>query len=76
MSGQMNGHPTNPAASISGIRGEDLLVAPVVEEGATSRAVVIPPGTWKGDDGAVVTGPTTIEIVAPLSRLPYFERQS
>ena len=58
------------------LMGEDLLVAPVVEEGATSRAVVIPPGTWKGDDGAVVTGPTTIEIVAPLSRLPYFERQS
>lgn len=57
------------------LMGDDLLVAPVVEKGATSRKVVIPPGAWKSDDGAVVMGPTTLEIAAPLARLPHFERQ-
>ena len=54
--------------------GENLLVAPVVEKGATSRKVVLPPGKWKTDDGQVHTGPATIEILTPLSRLPHFVR--
>ena len=56
--------------------GDDLLVAPVVEKGATSRKVVLPPGKWKADDGEVYAGPATIEISAPLSRLPHFLRQT
>ena len=58
------------------IMGTDLLVAPVMEKGATSRRVVIPPGRWRGDDGKTVEGPTTIEVAAPLARLPYFEKVS
>ena len=54
--------------------GEDLLVAPVLEKGVISRKVMLPPGKWKADDGRMYNGPTTIEIPAPLSRLPYFER--
>ena len=54
--------------------GDDLLVAPVVEKGATSRKVILPPGNWKADDGRIYNGPATIDIPAPLSRLPYFER--
>ena len=54
--------------------GGDLLVAPVVEKGAESRKVVLPPGKWKADDGQIHTGPATIEVPAPLSRLPHFER--
>ena len=54
--------------------GGDLLVAPVVEEGAVSRKVVLPPGTWKADDGQTYRGPATIEVSAPLSRLPHFEK--
>ena len=54
--------------------GDDLLVAPVVEEGATARTVVVPPGTWRADDGTVVTGPATVTVAAPLSRLPHFMR--
>jgi len=52
--------------------GDFLLVAPVVEKGATSRKVVIPPGKWLGDDGKTVVGPAEIEVSAPLSRLPHF----
>ena len=54
--------------------GTELLVAPVVEKGAAAREVVIPPGTWRADDGTVVTGPTRLTVKAPLSRLPYFSR--
>lgn len=54
------------------LMGEKLLVAPQVGEGATSRTVVIPPGTWKADDGTTVTGPKTITVETPLERLPHF----
>ena len=54
--------------------GDDLLVAPVVEKGAKSRKVVLPPGKWKADDGQLHIGPATIEVLTPLSRLPYFIR--
>jgi alpha-glucosidase len=52
--------------------GEDLLVAPVVEKGAASRKVVLPPGKWRADDGQVYNGPAEIEVATPLDRLPYF----
>ena len=54
--------------------GPDALVAPVVEKGARKRRVVVPPGRWKADDGQVVAGPTTIDVDAPLDRLPWFSR--
>jgi alpha-glucosidase len=54
--------------------GDDLLVAPVVEGGAKTRRVVVPEGTWRMDDGAIVVGPKTIEVATPLDRLPHFER--
>ena len=57
------------------IMGERLLVAPVVEKGAESRAVEIPPGEWTADDGTAVTGPCRITVRAPLARLPYFTRR-
>ena len=55
--------------------GDFLLVAPVLEKGATSRKVVIPRGIWLADDGQSVTGPIEISVKAPLSRLPYFLRK-
>jgi alpha-glucosidase (family GH31 glycosyl hydrolase) len=54
--------------------GDDLLVAPMVTKGA-ARAVHIPPGTWKADDGALITGPVQKTFSVPLGRLLYFERQ-
>lgn len=52
--------------------GTDLLVAPQMDKGAASRPVVVPPGTWKADDGTVVVGPKTITVQTPLARLPHF----
>ena len=52
--------------------GDDLLVAPVMEKGAVSRMVVLPPGKWKADDGQTYEGPAEILIATPLARLPYF----
>jgi alpha-glucosidase (family GH31 glycosyl hydrolase) len=54
--------------------GETLLVAPVLNQGATGRQVVFPPGRWHGDDGSLVTGPCRTEVAAPLARLPWYRR--
>jgi alpha-D-xyloside xylohydrolase len=55
--------------------GDDLLVAPVVEEGATTRTLTVPPGTWVGwFTGDVVEGGGEITVDAPLSALPLWLR--
>ncbi|WP_336630905.1 MULTISPECIES: glycoside hydrolase family 31 protein [unclassified Microbacterium] len=56
--------------------GPDILVAPVVEAGATSREVYLPAGaTWTDAwTGAVHTGGATVSVEAPLHRLPLFAR--
>ena len=54
--------------------GDRLLVAPVLEKGAASREVVLPPGKWKADDGQVHVGPAVVDVATPLSRLPHFEK--
>jgi len=56
------------------LMGDDLLVAPVTIKGAIAREVVIPPGRWRADDSEIYVGPKVVEVSAPLSRLPYFER--
>jgi alpha-glucosidase (family GH31 glycosyl hydrolase) len=55
--------------------GDRILVAPVVAQGARRRTVVFPPGSWVGDDDSLVEGPSTREIAAPLSRLPWYRRE-
>lgn len=55
--------------------GPKVLVAPVIEEGATTRAVSFPRGCWKqGGEGARIEGPARATVAAPLGRLPYFVR--
>ena len=54
--------------------GPSILVAPVLEKGATRRTIQFPPGTWRGDDGSVVNGPTRVEVGAPLARLPWYRK--
>ncbi len=54
--------------------GSDYLVAPVLEEGANSRKVIFPKGTWLADDGTKYKGGQTYNIEALLNRLPYFKK--
>jgi alpha-glucosidase (family GH31 glycosyl hydrolase) len=62
--------------------GDRILVAPVVTEGATTRTVRLPEGTWypllasaasPGDDAVVVTpGFGEVEVAAPVEECPAF----
>jgi alpha-glucosidase (family GH31 glycosyl hydrolase) len=55
--------------------GPDILVAPVVTQGATSRSVHFPRGCWREPtSGLVVHGPRSRSVRAPLTVLPYFLR--
>ena len=55
--------------------GDQLLVAPVLTKGQTSREVVFPKGRWKAENGQLFIGPARCTVAAPLNRLPWFERQ-
>lgn len=56
--------------------GSEVMVAPVLEKGATSRSVIIPSGEWVDYNNPSVTyvGPDTIVYKAPLEVLPLFVR--
>jgi sulfoquinovosidase len=56
--------------------GDDVLVAPVVVEGATSRSVSLPRGCWEPQfgDRTRLRGPARVTVQAPLGTLPYFFR--
>ncbi len=56
--------------------GKDVMIAPVIEEGARSREVRIPEGIWinYNDPKQVVKGDRTITVDAPLEVLPMFVR--
>lgn len=53
--------------------GDRYLVAPILSPG-TLRTVRLPKGKWRDDTGKRFSGPRTVEVNAPLDRLPYFER--
>ncbi len=57
--------------------GGELLVAPVLEAGATSREVYLPAGQWLDYNGktTVYQGGTKITAQAPLARIPLFVRE-
>ena len=55
--------------------GPLLLLAPVLERGARSRTVYLPPGVWLDwHDDARHVGPKHLRVAAPLDRLPMFLR--
>jgi alpha-glucosidase len=55
--------------------GDSLLVAPVIEEGATARALYLPPGVWYDVwTGTRYEGGRDIEVPAPLDTIPVFNR--
>jgi alpha-glucosidase (family GH31 glycosyl hydrolase) len=54
--------------------GEDLLVAPVINE-HNSRTIVFPSGMWTNLwDGKAISGPTTLKISVPLDQIPVYLR--
>ena len=58
--------------------GPNLLVAPVIQAGVTSRSVYLPSGTrWVNfnDKQAVYSGGQTIAAAAPLGTVPVFARE-
>jgi alpha-glucosidase len=69
--------PTARAVEDSFMLGPDLLVAPVLEAGATTRLVYLPahPGGWHDlQDGSAYEGGAAVRVAAPLGRLPVFAR--
>ena len=55
--------------------GDSLLVAPVTDEGATSRSVYFPAGTWYNVwTGAPIQGGQTTTVEAPIGSPPVYAR--
>jgi alpha-glucosidase (family GH31 glycosyl hydrolase) len=54
--------------------GEDILCAPVLEAGATTRRVALPPGRWLSSDRSVVDGPADLALQVNLESLPWWRR--
>lgn len=55
--------------------GDRLLVAPVLEQGARSRRVYLPPGPWVDHaTGERVDGGRFLQVDAPLDAVPLFHR--
>jgi len=55
--------------------GRDLLVAPVLAEGATTRRLYLPAGQWRDFWGdGLYEGSQWVEVAAPLDRIPVFVR--
>lgn len=55
--------------------GSKVLVAPVIDQGAHSKSVVLPQGCWEYQvTGDQYQGGTTVTVSAPFDRLPYFFR--
>ena len=57
------------------ILGDRILVAPVLEKGATTRRVVLPEGKWLYLEKEEMTGGCTVEVPAPINVLPYFVKK-
>lgn len=70
--------PSDPAAWAADREwtlGSDPLIAPVVTQGATGRAVFLPAGYWQRQDtSGRYAGSRSVTVAAALTDLPYFAR--
>ena len=69
-------HPDAGPVHDQYLLGPDLLVAPVLEPGAVTRRVVVPPGRWDPlfVDGPGLQGPGEVEVLVTLEEIPVFVR--
>ena len=71
-------YPSDPAARSQDqewLLGPDLLVAPVVGQGASTRSVYFPRGCWRDPvRGRRYRGPRSAIVQAPVNELPRFFR--
>jgi alpha-glucosidase (family GH31 glycosyl hydrolase) len=57
--------------------GSNIMVAPVSTQGASSRSVYLPAGTWIDLwGGQILTGPVTTNWAAPIAQIPAFYRDN
>ncbi|XP_065224579.1 myogenesis-regulating glycosidase-like [Planococcus citri] len=75
--------PTDPETYLIDsefLLGEDILVAPVVQQGARSRDIYLPKGYWKDEvkkDSEIIEGPVWLyNYPADIEVLPYFTKVS
>jgi alpha-glucosidase len=55
--------------------GADMIVAPVIVEGATNRTVVLPRGKWRHLFTGEVLAAGTHDVEAPIGQPPVFTRE-
>ncbi|MFR9494876.1 MAG: TIM-barrel domain-containing protein [Rikenellaceae bacterium] len=56
--------------------GNELLVAPIYTEGATTRTLYLPQGAWYDfESGERYQGDQTITVDAPINKIPLFARE-
>ncbi|MFL6023950.1 MAG: TIM-barrel domain-containing protein [Marmoricola sp.] len=71
-------YPDDPTAAKQDqewLLGKDLLVAPVVTQGAVERDAYLPAGCWKYQPtGLTYTGGRSVAVTAPLGTVPWFTR--
>jgi alpha-glucosidase (family GH31 glycosyl hydrolase) len=71
-------YPGDPTAAVQDqewMLGKDLLVAPVVTQGAVGRSVYLPQGCWTYQPtGATYKGQRSITVGARLGTIPWFTR--
>lgn len=67
--------PVAVATSDQFLLGPDLLVAPILRQGAVARSVYLPRGVWFNfRTGARLVGPQHVVAEAPLDTIPLFTR--
>ncbi len=67
-------HPGYESVHDQFLLGADILCAPVIEPGAASRQVLLPPGNWRSWSGQLDSGPAEVTVDVSLDTIPYWRR--
>lgn len=68
-----NSDETNFKIADEFLVGNEILVAPILDQNKYSRDIYLPSGKWNSTNGTVYQGPTLLkEYPAPIETIPYF----